>query len=202
MKFGKRLTPSIPPMTPGTKMGICIGIVDIGTQPVTFKGKTNYKEQLLIVIEFPSEKIEIDGEMKPRQLSRTMSRTTSDRGFFKQTVEAWFARTFTEDELIEFETDVMLLRPCMVTVKLSEDGKYANIDNIVQYPDGIPVPTTTTVPYTFDMDAWDDEAFKKLPEWIQEKIKKSTQYQKQHAPTTAIEVNPMESTSAEGECPI
>lgn len=199
MKFGARVTPSIPPMTPGTKMGICVGVVDIGEQPITFNGKTNYKEQLLVVVEFPSEKIEIDGEMKPRQLSRAMSRTTSDRGTFKQMISAWFAKNFTEDELIEFDTDEMLGRPCMVTVKLSENGQYANIDNIVQYPDGIPVPTTTTVPYTFDMDKWSDEAFAKLPEWIQEKIKKSTQYQKNHAPETEIKVN---TATGEVGCPI
>ena len=199
MKFGARLTPSVPPMTPGTKMGICIGVVDIGTQPITFNGKTNYKDQLLIVIEFPSEKIEIDGEMKPRQLSRAMSRTTSDRGTFKQMISAWFAKNFTEDDLLEFDTDEMLLRPCMVTVKLSENGQYANIDNIVQYPDGLPAPTTTTVPYTFDMDNWSDETFAKLPEWIQDKIKKSTQYQKDHAPDTTIEVN---KSTGEVSCPI
>ena len=198
MKFGARLTPSIPPMSPGTKMGICVGVVDIGEQPCTFNGKTSYKEQLLIVIEFPSETIEIDGEVKPRQLSRAITRTTGDRGTFKQMVSAWFVKNFTNDELIEFDTDKLLKKPCMVTVKLSENGQYPNIDSIVQYPDGIPAPTTETVPYTFDMDNWDDEAFKKLPEWIQEKIKKSTQYQTSHAPTTTIEVKAV----GEEACPI
>lgn len=200
MKFGARLTPSVPPMSPGTKMGICIGVVDIGEQPCTFKGKVNYREQILIVIEFPSEKIEIDGESKPRQLSRAYTRTTSDKGAIKKTISAWFAKNFTEDELINFNMNELLLQPCMVTVKLSEDGQYANIDNIVQYPDGIPAPTTETIPYTFDMDNWNDETFGKLPEWIQEKIKKSTQYQKDHAPNTTVEVKAPPTTT--GECPI
>jgi hypothetical protein len=47
------------------------------------------------------------------------------------------------------------------------------------------------------MDAWDDAVFQALPEWVQEKIKKSTQYQKEHAPDTAIEVK-----APETECPI
>ena len=199
MKFGARLTPSVPPMSPGTKMGICIGVVDIGEQVCNFGGKGYAKEQILIVIEFPNDKIEIDGAMKPRQLSRALTRTTSDRGTFKQMVSAWLARNFTEDELLEFDTDELLLRPCMVTVKLSENGQYANIDNIVQYPEGLPVPTTSTVPYTFDMNNWDDAVFAELPEWIQDKIKKSTQYQKQHAPETSIEVKDI---PKEASCPI
>ena len=49
------------------------------------------------------------------------------------------------------------------------------------------------------MEKWDDDVFGKLPEWGQEKIKKSTQYQKNHAPETSVEVKP---PAAESECPI
>ena len=47
------------------------------------------------------------------------------------------------------------------------------------------------------MDAWDDAAFEKLPAWTQDQIKKSTQYQKDHAPETVVEVKP-----EAAECPI
>jgi hypothetical protein len=49
------------------------------------------------------------------------------------------------------------------------------------------------------MEHWDDTVFQALPEWVQEKIKKSTQYQKEHAPDTTVEVKP---PAAESECPI
>lgn len=199
MKFGTKLTPRVPPMTPGTKMGICIGFVGIGEQPCTFSGKTSYKEQVLIVIEFPAEKIEVDGEMKPRQLSKAMSRTTDKKGSFYKTVSAWFAKNFTEEELMEIDEKKLLGKACMVTVKLSEDEQYANIDTIVQYPEGIPAPQTDSDTYTFDVNEWNDAEYKKLPEWIQEKIKKSTQYQKEHAPETEIKI---ETPAAEGVCPI
>jgi hypothetical protein len=38
------------------------------------------------------------------------------------------------------------------------------------------------------MDAWDDKVFETLPAWTQEQIKKSTQYQKDHAPETTVAV--------------
>ena len=38
------------------------------------------------------------------------------------------------------------------------------------------------------MDQWDDAVLEKLPEWIRDQIKKSTQYQKDHAPTDNVEV--------------
>lgn len=46
------------------------------------------------------------------------------------------------------------------------------------------------------MDNWNDEVFKALPEWVQEKIKKSTQYKKEHTPTDSIEVKPPEVPAA------
>lgn len=200
MKFGTKLTRRVPPMTPGTKMGICVGFVGIGEQMTTYKGSSTRKDQVLVTIEFPSEKVEIDGEMKPRQLSKSMTRTTDKKGTFSKTVSSWFAKNFTEEELEAIGEDDLLMRPCMVTVSLSDDEQYANIDNIVQYPEGLPIPTTTTVPFSFDVEEWDDEVFKTLPEWIQDKIKKSTQYAMMHAPETVIEVK--EEVAKEDVCPI
>ena len=198
MKIGDRRKPIIPPMEPGTYMGVCIGVVDIGEQTSTFGTKTDTKDRILFVIEFPSETIEIDGERKPRQLSKEVTKTNSEKGTLKALISAWTGKTYTEEELIEFELFDLLGQPCMVTVSLSANGNYSNISNIVQFPKGFPAPKTETQPYTFDMDDWNDEQFGALPEWIQNKIKKSTQYQKEHAPDTTIEVKPVEEVS----CPI
>ena len=76
----------------------------------------------------------------------------------------------------------------MINVLLNETGEYARIDSIMPLFPGLPTPTTQTQMKTWDMDAWDDKAFEELPEWVQEKIKKSTQYQKEHAPATTVSV--------------
>ena len=74
-------------------------------------------------------------------------------------------------------------------------------------PNGVPVPTSKTEFFTWDMDAWDDSVLEKLPAFIQEQIKKSTQYQKDHAPVTTVEVKTPAATTVVnnaggGECPI
>ena len=43
---------------------------------------------------------------------------------------------------------------------------------------------------SFDIDIWDAETFQALPEWIQNRIKKSTQYQKLHVPEDPLEIQP------------
>ena len=73
---------------------------------------------------------------------------------------------------------------------LNETGEYANIESAIPLMKGYPVPQSSTTPIRWDMDKWNDAVFQALPEWVQEKIKKSTQYQKNHAPDTEIEVRP------------
>lgn len=198
MKIGDRMKPVIPPMEPGTYMGICVGVVDIGEQTSTFNNTTKTNEKIMFVIEFPSEMITVDGEQKPRQLSKDYTRTSDDRGALKALVTGWTGKTFTQGELEGFDVFDFLMQPCMVTVTLSANGNYANISNIVQFPKGFPAPKTETRPYKYDLDKWDDEQFAALPEWVQNKIKKSTQYQKEHAPDTVIEVK----SAPEEVCPI
>jgi hypothetical protein len=52
----------------------------------------------------------------------------------------------------------------------------------------MPAPSSTTAFFTWDMDHWDDAAFEKLPQWTQDQIKKSTQYQKEHVPQSDVSV--------------
>ena len=88
-------------------------------------------------------------------------------------------------------------KPCQLNVVLNDTGEYANVDSVMPIPKGIPAPTSKTAFFTWDMDAWDDAAFEKLPAWTQEQIKKSTQYQKDHAPAETVEVK----AAGEGAAP-
>ena len=99
---------------------------------------------------------------------------------------------------MEFDVFEQIGKPCQLNVVLNETKEYANVDNLMPLPKGFPAPTTDTKPIMWDMDAWNDEVFAELPEWIQDKIKKSQQYQKDHAPDTSIEVK----TDTGEVCPI
>ena len=114
-------------------------------------------------------------------------------------LESWNGKTYNDDEFAELELFDQLGKPCQLQVVLNETGEYSNVANLMPLPKGFSAPTTSTEFIRWDMDAWNDEVFSKLPEWIQEKIKKSTQYQKNHAPETVVEV---QSAAAESECPI
>ena len=73
---------------------------------------------------------------------------------------------------------------------LNETGEYSNIDGIAPLPAGLPieVPAPLSKLIRFDTDDWNQAVFDTLPDWAKERIKKSTQYQKEHLPAETVAV--------------
>ena len=187
MKIKDRAKPKVPPVEAGVYMAVCVGFIDLGEQySEKFK---NYSCKGMYVWELPGETIEIDGEQKPRQLSKEFTISGSNKSNQRKFIESWNGKSYTDEEFMEFDLFDQIGKPCQLNVVLNETKEYANVDNLMPIPKGFPAPTTETKPIRWDMEHWSDEVFAEIPEWIQEKIKKSTQYQKEHAPDTSIEVN-------------
>ena len=195
MKIKDRAKPKVPPVEPGVYMAVCIGFVDLGEQySEKFK---SYSNKGMYIWELPGETIEVDGEIKPRQLSKEFAISSSNKSNLRKFIESWNGKSYSDEEFLEFDLFDQIGKSCQLNVVLNETKEYANVDNLMPIPRGFPAPTTDTQLIRWDMEQWDDEVFAKLPEWIQEKIKKSSQYQMEHAPNTTVEVK----TSQE-ECPI
>lgn len=198
MKVRDRAKPKTPPVEPGVYMAICIGCVDLGEQyNETFK---NHSNKCLYIFELIGETIEVDGEMKPRQLSKEFAISSSSKSNLRKFIESWNGKSYTDDDFMEMDLFDQIGKSCQLNVVLNDTKEYANIDNLMPLPRGVPAFTTETAPVRWDMSAWDDEVFKTLPEWIQDKIKKSTEYANDHAPETVIEVK--EEVAKEDVCPI
>lgn len=197
MKLGSRAKPAIPPVEPGTYFAVCIGAVDLGEQETTYNNKTRYTNQLQIIFELPSELIEIDGEEQPRQLSRRFAVSLSTKSNLRKFIETWYGKKFTDDAIREFDTRELLGKPAMLSVVLSEDGNYANIASAAALPKGMEAPKAKSELIDFDVEEWDDEAFQKLPEWLQELIKKSTQYKSNHLPEDEVSVEAAEQAASQ-----
>lgn len=186
MKIKDRAKPKLPPIEPGVYIAICVGVIDLGEQySEKFK---NYSNKVKIVWEIPSETVEVEGKQEPRQLSKEFTISASNKGNLRGFISSWNAKTYSDDEFLELDLFEQLGLACQLNVVLNETGEYANINTIMPLPKGFPVPESKTEFIKWDMDAWDDAVFEKLPEWIRDQIKKSTQYQKDHAPTDNVEV--------------
>ncbi len=190
MKIGKNVKPSIPPVPGGTYMAVCIYSLGIGEQLCKYKDSTKYNNQVMIGFELIGQTVEIDGKQEPRVLGRTFNIAKSQNSGLRKFLGSWMGKALTDDEYMSFDTNTLLGKPAMLSVVLNDTGEYANIDGIMQIPAGIPEPKATITPYWFDMDdGFDQAAFEKLPEWAQEKIKKSTEYQKLYVPQEEVKID-------------
>ena len=186
MKIKDRAKPKTPPVEAGVYVAICIGVVDLG-EPDSEKFKNNYNKVKLIW-ELVGEYIEVDGEQKPRQLSKEFAFSASKKGNLRTFLSSWNSREYGDEEFGEVDVFDQIGKPCQLQVVHNETGEYANVANLMPLPRGVAAPATSTKPIRWDMEQWDDVVFTELPEWIQEQIKKSTQYQKEHAPVTDVAV--------------
>ncbi|MGM9631142.1 phage replication initiation protein, NGO0469 family [Butyricicoccus sp.] len=180
LKLKKKKVAKIPPLEGGTYMGVCIGVIDLGNQYNDHYKK--YENKLMLMFEIPSETVTVEGEEKPRWLSREYTASLNEKSVLCNHLISWRSKAFTEDELSEdgdgFDITTMLGQSCMLTVvsREGDSGSYSRIENISAMPKGVPAPKTESELWAFDIDNRDEDVFAKLPEWIQTKIKKSTQY--------------------------
>lgn len=191
MKIKSGVKPSLPPVPGGTYLAVCVYSIAIGEQLCEYKDKgKSYNNQVMLGFELMGVTAQIDGKEEPRTLGRTFNIAKSKNSALRKFVSAWDAKEYTDDEFLELDTNDLVGKPAMLNVVLNETGEYANIESIMQIPAGFPTPQATLPLMRFDMEPWDQKAFEALPEWAQERIKKSSEWQKEHAPTDKIGVQP------------
>lgn len=210
LRTKKKSGPSAPPMDAGTYPAVCVGVVDLGEQYNTFDKK--YTEKILLTWEIPSQRVQVDGEDKPRWLSREFTNSLNEKSALHKLLVSWRGRPFNEAELsqdaggfTQFSVLDMLGEGCLLQVILEEkeDGTKRNkITSVIGLPAGMEAPKPENPLTVFDMDSWDDEVFSSLLGWVQERIKKSPQYQKLHAPETTVDFPDDQSGSGGGGNPI
>ena len=88
--------------------------------------------------------------------------------------------------------------------RLVIDRKYNRIEAVTGFPKGLPAPQPESEILVFDADEPDMEVFGKLPEWVQDIIRKSTQFA-DNAPEEKVDIPPEEPETppdSKGACPI
>lgn len=186
MKIKDRAKPALPPVPAGQYLAVCVGVYDLGEQySEKFK---NYSPKIMISFDIPTLTIEVEGKQEPRQLSREFTISGKNNSKLRAFISSWNGTQYSDEAFGEFDPLTQIGKPAMINVLLNETGEYANIDTIMPLFPGLPAPTSPTPLRVWDMDNWDDKAFEDLPAWVQEKIKKSSQYQKEHVPQTDVMV--------------
>lgn len=170
---------SYPVIEPGTYVARCVGLVDLGLQHNDFTGKDRH--EVSITWELPTERIEQDGEDKPRWVSKRYTLSLNEKATLRKDLDAWRGRAFTPEELKGFDLKRIVGTPCMLTIVNKEGnngGKYANVSGVGRLMKGVSVAELESPSFIFDMDAEDAEAvLETLPKWMRETVEKSVTWQ-------------------------
>ena len=172
------------PIPAGTYIAVCCMMVDEGTQKNEKFG--NEQQKVRIGFEIPELTIEIDGELKPRMISREYTNSLNQKATLRKELESWRGKAFTLEELKGFDLKKIAGAPCMLSV-IHYDGtdgnKRAKISGIMAMPGGIPKPKLSEPPTVFEMTDDPEEWIPKLdslPEWVRNIVKASNEYQAYH----------------------
>ena len=171
-----------PPIEAGSYRAICYSIVVLGT---TYNEVfDNVQKKIMFTWELPDERIDVDGEDKPRAISATYTLSLNEKANLRKTLESWRGKQFTAEELRGFDITKVLGAPCMISTTTGTNTlgqQYAKVTGVSRLPKGMEVPKDTENPkVVFDIsnDACPLEDMEKLPNFVQERIKQSEEYKR------------------------
>jgi len=162
----------------GLQPAVCTGIIDLGTQKVTFQGQEKQQRKIRILFELLDEK-QADG--RPFTISKKYTLSMSDRANLKADLEGWRGRPFTPDDFDKFDMRNLITVACTLNIVKragAEPGREITfVENVMTRMKGrnlkeTPVSETTY----FSLDEFDATAFGKLHEKTQEMIKTTPEY--------------------------
>jgi hypothetical protein len=168
-------------LSAGTHLARCYSIVDLGTQRGEYLGTPTVRSQIVVRWEVPGETIEIGGESKPLTISRFYTNSLHEKSTLRHDLVAWRGREFTAEELMKFDLQNILGKPCLITVAHNDKGK-ARVLAVSGLAKGMACPPQFNPSETFWLDEWDQGQFDSLPEGFQRIIRESDEYKERIAP--------------------
>ena len=164
------------PVEVGVHIGVCTRIIDLGSQYNEKFDLTQHK--IMLTWEVADDMIEVDGEMKPKMISKEYTLSLSDKANLRRDLEAWRGKAFSDTELMGFDLINVLGKTCQLQV-LQNDRGYAYIGSIMALPKGTPSVEPATQTIYFDLENKSClTMIDNLPTWISDKIKASPEYSK------------------------
>lgn len=157
----------------GTYPAILVGFYDMGTQVTTYQGNEREVRQCQFKWEFPELKTK-DGKAICEYSKYTYS--DSPKGNLMKDLKSW--KNIKDGNV---DPDTLLGQPALVTVTHSDkpdgSGVWVNL-SVGGVPKGMKVKKPTEPIQSLYLDeGFDEEVFNSLPQWMQEKIASTKEYE-------------------------
>lgn len=169
----------------GNYMARAYQMVHIGTIEETIKGTPKTLNKIRIGWELPTEKKvfkEENGE-QPLVISQNYNLSMNNKANLRKMLASWRGKDFTEEEAKAFDVTKLIGVPCMLNIihkqGVSDPTKtYEAIAGVSPMPKGVPCPDAINPPFVLSYDEWDKAKFDTLPEFLQDMMKGSEEFNK------------------------
>jgi len=169
------------PLAAGNYAARCISMVRVGTIEEEFKGKKKMMDKVVLTWEIPDEQkvFKEENGMQPYVLSRDFTLSMYEKAALRKYLEGWRGVAFSNEEADKFDITKLLDKVCLLNViHTSKDGKtYANIAGVSPLPKGMTCSARINPLVEFNVTEWNQDIFDGLSEYVQNKIKRSKEYQ-------------------------
>jgi hypothetical protein len=169
------------PAPEGTHVARCIQLIDIGTHHGEYQGAPTKRNQVIVRWELPNETVDTEKGPQPMLVSKFYTNSLGEKANLRKDLEAWRGRQFTVEELMKFDLESILDKPCLVTIAHNEKKK-AVVKTVSGLVKGMTCPPAHNQTSTFWIDDWDDSKFEALPEGFKKLIQESDEYKESLAP--------------------
>jgi hypothetical protein len=179
------------PVEAGNYVARCYSMVHIGTIPEEYKGEKKEINKIRLTFELPTEtKVfkEENGE-QPYVVSKEFTLSLHEKASLRKFLESWRGKGFTEEEAARFDVSKLLGKPCMLNIihKVKQDGNVrADISSVSPIPKGLSCPPPVLPQLIFSVNAFSQETFEQLPEFLREKIRSSREYRQLSVPPNEV----------------
>lgn len=173
---------------PGTHSAVCYKIVDVGTQPNTYEGKTTDARKAYIFWELSDRMT--DGRRFSVFASYTLS--MGSKANLRKLINNWkginpTTKIFglTDEEANEFEMQKLLGAPCIVKMVMGKNQKVyvagggdgaAHLEKKLQSAFPVITPENPIDFFSLEPGEYDEQTFHALPDWLKKKVMASPEY--------------------------
>lgn len=170
------------PAPAGSHIAVCVRVIDLGTQEVTFQGQTKQQHKVSIAWELPDERRD-DG--KPFLITNRYTLSMHEKSTLRKHLESWRGRAFSHEEIGpggSFKPRNLLGVGCMLSIIHQErNGRtYANISSVSKMPKNMQTPAAENplIYFSLKPDEFNEDQLGALSERMQETITASPEYRR------------------------
>lgn len=136
----------------GPHAAVLVALIDLGTHPSEYQGKSRLRRELYLAWELPSCKM--SGSKLNHCIRATYTFDFSEKSNLRKLVESWRGKKFAVDE--PFNPSVLLGKPCQINVEEKETAKkktIAIVGGVTNLMAGVARPVATVQPISYGMSS-------------------------------------------------